>query len=82
MTKQEMLDRLFAVETALCDARVELEDIASDCHWNGPDTPEGEDFWIDCADAIQSHADLVAVVEDWIFQIKEGDTTIEEAIAE
>ena len=27
MTKQELLDRLFAVETALCNARAEMEEI-------------------------------------------------------
>lgn len=81
MTKEEMLERLAAVETALCDARAELEEIASDCHW----TDIGEDdeeFWTECESAIQSRADAIAEVEDWLFQIKEGNTTIEDAIAE
>ena len=84
MTKKEMLDRLFAVETALCNARAELESIAEDCHdaWLGAENEDEEDFWGQCEDAIQAHADLVSVPEDWIFQIKEGNTTIEDAIAE
>ena len=81
MTKQELLDRLFAVETALCNARAEMEEIATDCHWTDIGD-EDEEFWTDCESAIQSRADTIAEVEDWLFQIKEGNTTIEDAIAE
>lgn len=79
-----MLERLFAVETALCNARAEMESIAEDCHdeWLGATNESDEEFWENCESAIQAHADLVSVPEDWIFQIKEGNTTIEEAIAE
>ena len=81
MTKKELLDRLFAVEDLLCEARVELENIASGC-WSIGESPEGEDFWDACENVIQEHADSIAVVEDWIFQIKEGNTTIEESVGE
>ena len=79
-----MLDRLFAVETALCNARAELESIAEDCHdeWLGAENEAEEDFWCQCEDAIQARADLVSVPEDWIFQIKAGYTPFEDAIAE
>lgn len=81
MTKQELLDRLFAIETALCEARTEMENIAADC-WCIDESPEGDEFWDDCENAIQERADTIAEVEDWIFQIKEGNTTIEDAIRE
>lgn len=81
MTKKELLDRLFAIETVLCDARAEMEEIASDCHWTDIGS-EDEDFWMDCETAIQERADIIAEVEDWLFQIKEGNTTIEDAIRE
>lgn len=81
MNKQELLERLSALETAICDARAEMEELASDCHWNyEEDSPEGDDFWYSCEDAIQGQADTIATVEDWLFQIKEGNTTIEEAV--
>lgn len=82
MTKKELLDRLFAIETALCDARAEMEEIASDCHWIIGDTPEGEEFWMNCETALQERADIIAEVEDWIFQIKEGNETIEDAVSQ
>lgn len=84
MTKKEMLYRLFTVETALCNARAELESIAEDCHdeWLGAENEADVDFWCQCEDAIQARANIVADAEDWLFQIKEGITTIEEAIAE
>lgn len=81
MNKQELLERLFAVETALCEARTEMENIASDC-WSIGESPEGEEFWDDCENAIQERADAIAEIEDWLFQIKEGNTTIEEAVRE
>ena len=82
MTKQEMLDRLFAIETALCNARAEMETLAEDCHaeWLGAEDEALEDFWDKCETAIQENADLVRIPEAWIFQIKEGYATIEEAI--
>ena len=84
MTKKELLDRLFAIETALCNARAEMEEIASDCHdeWLGAGDDEDEAFWDACESAIQERADVIAEVEDWIFQIKEGNETIEDAVAQ
>ena len=84
MTKEEMLSRLFAIETALCNARAELESLAEDCHdeWLGAGNEDDEAFWDGCEIALQSRADIIAGVEDWLFQIKEGNTTIEDAIAE
>lgn len=84
MTKEELLKRLFAVETALCNARAEIETLASDCHdaWLGAENEDDEAFWDGCEIALQSRADTIAEVEDWLFQIKEGNTTIEDAISE
>lgn len=84
MTKEEMLTRLFAIGSALCNARADMESLANDCHdaWIDAKTEEEGDFWGYCECAIQDKADPIAEVEEWIFNIKEGCTTIEEVVAE
>ena len=83
MTKEELIARLGEIETAICEARIDLEELAGDCNamWL-EDSPEGETFWENCATAMQEKADAISEVEDWLFEIKEGETTIEDAINE